>query len=228
MSITLAQLRTEARQRADMENSEFVSDSELNGYINNSISELHDLLIQTYDGDYYVSEATFTTSGSADSYALSSIITSGDFYKLRGVDAKLNGTEWRTLKPFSFNERNRNNYVYTDFGIAEVRYRLVGSNLRFTPVPDNNIYVKVWYIPVAQTLVNDSDSYDDLNNFSEYVILDVAIKMLDKEESDTTKLEAKKLQLMRRIEGAAGNRDAGEGEAVRDVYSINDDFNFGQ
>lgn len=221
MSITLSQLRTECRQRADMSESTFITDSELNGYINNSISELHDILIQAYDGDYYVSDASFTTTGSADSYSLSSVITSGDFYKLRGLDAKVNGTEWFTVKPFSFNERNKNERVGESYGIVNLRYRLVGSNIRFTPTPDDNTDIKIWYIPVAQVLSSDSDSYDDINNYSEYVIVDVAIKMMQKEESDTGSLEKAKIALKRRIEEASNNRDAGDGEAVSDVYAEN-------
>ncbi len=227
MSITLAQLRTESRQRADMSNSEFVSDSELNSYINNSLSELHDMLIQAYDGDYYVNEVEFTTSGNASEYALSSVIPAGDFYKLRGIDAKLNNSYWFTLAPFMFNERNRDQDTTARLGIVNVKYRLVGSNIMFTPIPDDNIPVKIWYIPIAQVLSSDSDSFDDMNNFSEYVIVDAAIKMLQKEESDVSVLSAQKVALKRRIEEVANNRDAGQGESVSDVYDENNDYYYG-
>ena len=43
-TITLAEMRTAARQYADQENSQFVSDAELTRIINNSIAELYDLL----------------------------------------------------------------------------------------------------------------------------------------------------------------------------------------
>ena len=221
MSITLAQLKLECRQRADMENSQFVKDAELIGYINNSISELHDILIQAYDGDYYINEETFTTSGSAKQYDLSTIITSNDFYKLRGVDAKLNGNEWFTLHPFNFNERNSDQRTGNTYGISKTKYRLVGSKLTFTPAPDDNVEVKIWYIPTAQVLVNDTDSYDDINNFSEYVIVDAAIKMLNKEESDVSVLENQKKALKRRIEEAANNREVGQGDSVSDIYKEN-------
>ena len=139
MAITLLQLRTEARERADMKNSKFVTDSELNNYINNSISELHDILIQAYDGDYYINEVEFNTTAQQDSYDLDVVVPSQDFYKLRGIDAKLNGSEWFTLQPFTFNERNRrqNFGAWRYLGISNVRYRLVGNTIRFTPVPDD-------------------------------------------------------------------------------------------
>ena len=40
--VTLAQLKELVRQRADQQHSEFVSDSELVSYINNSYKELYD------------------------------------------------------------------------------------------------------------------------------------------------------------------------------------------
>jgi len=225
-NITLLQLRTEARQRSDMENSTFVKDSELNNYINNSISELHDLLIQAYDADYYIKSSTFSTAANAESYSLSTVITDDDFYKLRGVDAKLNNSEWFTLQPFTFNERNRrqNFGAWRYLGVSNVRYRLTGNTIRFTPIPDDAIECRIWYIPVASVLSNDTDTLDDLNNFSEYVIVDAAIKMLQKEESDTSVLERQKAALKRRIEEAANNRDAGQGESISDVHSDNAEY----
>jgi len=229
-SITLLQLKTESRQRADMENSQFVKDSELTSYINNSISELHDMLIQAYEADYYVKDVTFQTTSNQESYELSTVLPDNDFYKLRGIDAKLNNSEWFTLQPFTFNERNRrqNFGAWRYLGISNVRYRLVGSTIRFTPTPDDNIDVRIWYIPEAQVLSLDTDVLKDLNNFSEYIIVDAAIKMAQKEESDTTVLERQKALLKRRIEEAANNRDAGHGDSVSDVYNENNEFFFGR
>ena len=70
MTITLAQLRTQARQRADQENSNFVTDSELTGYINNSIAELHDLMMQNYESEYFIKTFEFNTSSGVEDYPL--------------------------------------------------------------------------------------------------------------------------------------------------------------
>lgn len=227
MSITLAQLRLESRQRSDMTNSTFVTDSELNNYINNSIAELHDILVQSYGEDYYVSEASFTSTSNTASYALNTIISSGDFYKIKGIDAKLNKSDWFSLKPFNFNERNKNATTGLNGGIVQVRYRIVGSNIMFTPTPDAGTDIKLWYIPIAQTLVDDADIYNDLNKFSEYVIIDAAIKMMQKEESDVSVLLNQKQAIKRRIEEVANNRDAGSGDSVSDVHSENNSYYYG-
>jgi hypothetical protein len=230
MAITFAELKTAARERADMKNSNFVEDSELAYYINSSIAELHDMLIQTYGSEYYIKEVEFQTTPRQGEYELNTIIPDQDFYKLRAVDARLNGDDWFTLKRFNFNERNRfqNFGVWDYLGITNVRYRIMGNKIILSPIPDNNIDVRLWYIPLATELINDSDELQDLNQYSEYVIVDAAIKMLNKEESDVSVLMAQKQALKRRIEEAAQNRDAGDPESISDIYIENDDFFYGR
>lgn len=229
MSITLSQLRTGSRQRADMENSDFISDTELNGYINSEIAELHDLLIGAYDSDYNVRSVTFSTAANDGEYDLpnGTLYSSAPaFYKLRGVDIQ-NGNKWITLKPFNFNERNRSSDLSLGLvGGPNVRYRLLGSSLMFAPAPDGIYTVKLWYIPVATKLTADADTLDDLNQYSEYVMVGAAIKMLLKEESDVTVLMAQKMALAQRIKEMAQNRDAGQPEAVSDIYAENEDFHY--
>lgn len=221
MTVTLAELRTRAKQRADMERSNFVSDSEWNTYINSSLAELHDLLISAYSEDYQISEYTFTTVANQSSYDLPA-----DLYKLRGADLKLQNDEYYTLKRFNFNERNRftQDGLWEIYGLPFVRYRLVGSKIMFSPVPDRSTEIKLWYHPKAPTLALDTDSYDDVNSFAEYVVVDAAIKALNKEESDVSVLGAQKEALRLRIVEMAQNRDAGEAESVSDIYSENDDY----
>jgi hypothetical protein len=213
-----------------MVDSQFVTDSELNSYINSSIAELHDILVQTYNQEYSIKDVTFNTVASQSEYQLSSIITDNDFYKLRGIDAKLNGDDYFTLKPFNFNERNRfqNFGVWDYLGITNVRYRIVGGRLIFSPIPDAVIEIKVWYVPLAAKLEDDADTLDDINQYAEYVIVDAAIKMLQKEESDVSVFLAQKAALKRRIEEAAQNRDVGDSESVSDIYIENDDFLYGR
>lgn len=222
MSTTLLELRTQSRQRADMENSQFVSDSELNSYINKSIAELHDLLISCYDSDYYMVEYPFQTTVNVTNYALPA-----DFYKLRGVDLKLQGQDYYSVRPFNFNERNRNlDLQWGLIGGPSIRYRMIGSNMVFSPKPDGAYDCRLWYTPTATVLVTDSSELADLNQYSEYVIVDAAIKMMQKEESDVSVLMAQKQALASRIVSMAQNRDAGQPESISDIYAENNDFYF--
>lgn len=216
-TMTLAELRTASRQRADMVNSTFVSDSELNSYINQSIFELYDLLIQKYGNDYFVANPhTITTDGTSDSYSLPS-----DFYKLLGVDLALSNSSdsFVSIKPFNFAERNR--YAAPNFqsfyGITNLRYRLRGSKIWFTPIAEANQTIRIWYIPTFTTLSSDSSTFDGVSGWTEYVITDAAIKCMQKEESDVTVLAMQKAAIIQRIEAAAENRDAGFPKTVSDV-----------
>lgn len=223
MSITLAELKEQARFRADQTNSNFVSDPELVTYINSSIAELQDLLISSYGNDYYVSSSVFNTVANTDSYALPA-----DFYKLLGVDAKINGNDKFSLRPFNFNERNRND-SFSSWGLMtgpSVRYRIRGDNLVFSPQPEGIFEITMWYVPLAVKLVDDTDTLADLNQYAEYVIVDAAIKMMQKEESDIQVLALQKGALVKRIQEMAQNRDAGQPESVSDIYAENNDYYF--
>lgn len=221
MTITLAELKLQARRRADMERSTFVKDAELIEYINASIAELQDILVQAYDSDYYLESSSFTTVQGTDTYDLPA-----NFYKLRGVDAFLNGSEGYALRPFNFNERLRfsGSGAWSVLLGAAVRYRLQGNKIKFSPVPDSAVPVTVWYVPVAVKLAVDADIWDDLNQYAEYVIVDAAIKMLNKQEQDVSVLGAQKAALVERITAAADNRDVGASDSVSDVYADNDDY----
>lgn len=221
MSTTLADLRTQARQLADMEQNNFISDSELNTYINFAIADLHDLLVESYGSDYFLSSFTSVTSNGTEAYNLPA-----DFYKLRGLDIKLDESSWTSLKPFNFNERNRYSSFgsWTITGISNIRYRIMGNTIRFVPIPDTAKQFRIWYIPVATKLVNDNDTLNDINQYSDFIVITAALKMLNKEESDTSNLAAERARIIERIKTASQNRDAGEPESISDIYAENNDY----
>jgi hypothetical protein len=324
--MNLGQLRTASRQRADMVNSTFISDAELNSYINASYYELYDLLVQKYGNDYYVKEYSFSLVGNQSRYDLPD-----DFYKLLGVDLEIgSGPDgYVSLRPFSLAERNRYSTanVQTWIGVTNLRYRLSGNKLWFTPSPQTGQTIRIWYIPRLAELVDEvtltvaaepitgdyiiigattltegvewsitpgnnaltatsitsainAASIDDVtatqngtiitltqegasslvlsvgNNvptvgastrlqlsassvgpgslvadgvsgWLEYVVTDAAIKMLQKEESDTSTLQFQKAALIKRIEAAGENRDAGSPATIADVQWTNGTWPFG-
>ena len=215
-TMTLLELRTATRQRADMVNSQFISDSELNSYINQSYFELYDLLCQKYGNDYYVgSPYSFVTDGASQFFSLP-----GDFYKLLGVDLALSNTldSFVTIRPFNFGDRNR--YAIPNFqsfyGVTNLRYRLKGNQLWLTPIPAANQTIRLWYVPRLTTLATDTDAADGISGWTEYIIIDAAIKCMQKEESDVTVLLAQKAAMIQRIQNAAENRDAAAPATVLD------------
>lgn len=213
---TLSELRTLARQYSDMVNSNFVTDSEFNAYLNLAYFELYDILIQKYGDDYFVaSPYSITTDGTSYLYALPS-----DFYKMIGLDLQLGNsdTSWVTIKPFMFIDRNR--YATPNFqsfyGVTNLRYRLSGGNLFLTPTPSSGQTLRLWYLPKLSELTSDGSTVNGISGWQDYLPIDAAIKALAKEESDTSALQLRKNMLIQRIESAAEGRDAGSPQVVGD------------
>lgn len=221
--ISLAELRLRTRERADMVNSKFVKDSELTFMLNQSAAELYDLLLESYGSEYFVQLADeFLTVTDQKQYDLPS-----DFYELKAVDMRVGpgNSEWYTLKRFNFNERNRFDSGNMA-GLVNTRYRIVGNQIMFTPLPDPGTACRIWYSPTSPMLVNDTDTLDALNGYDEYIIVDAAIKCMQKEESDVSVLMAQKQALMTRIVRKSQNRDANEAPTISDIDATDDDFFF--
>lgn len=315
MATSLTQLRTQARQKADMINSAFCTDAEVNDMLNLSYAELYDILVSTYE-DYYFVETTFTVqSGSV--YELPA-----DFYKLRGIDL-MEGGAYYNIPKYQWAERNAydNNVLNAYAGYANVRYRIAGSNLRFYPEQSvSGRTFRLFYIPrytpmiaatpatllqnnlvltavtpgaagnlitltitpgalpnaevvtvtntditvqiangvsttaavqlaiagnsAAAALVTpsvigsgnspqvvaaqlplsngvDDGTADGISGWEEIIILDTAIKMLAKEESNTSVLMQQKTLMLQRIKTMGVERDAALPERITDVYNTN-------
>jgi hypothetical protein len=225
--MSLGELRLQAQQRADRVGSNFVLTTEWNTYINQSYFELYDILVNAFE-DYNVAEPLiFQTDGTSTSYPIPNGVNySGarPMYKLLGVDMGLASTTnaWVTLHKYNFISRNR--YVYpnltsTYLGVFNLRYRVLGSNIQFIPQPSGGQYLRLWYIPRLETLLKDTDLCEGISGWTEYIIVDAAIKALIKEESDTQMLMLQKQALLDRIQAAASNRDAGQPDSISDVRS---------
>lgn len=209
-SVTLAQFRERSRERADMENSRFVSDAELNRYINSSIQELYDILVASRGENYYVNSSTIATT-STDTYSLPA-----DFLKLMGVDI-ISGGKAYTLRAFNWSERNRYKEPYFINDNANLMYQVRGSNIVLMPQPQGNVQLKLWYIPRAVLLTLDTDSFDGINGWEEYVVIDAAIKMRVKEESPIDELVLAKQDMKARVLAASSARNSAEPSRVQDV-----------
>ena len=220
-TFTESDLRTRARRRADMENSTFVSDAEIQDYLNSSISELHDYMVKSYE-DYFVSEQTYSVP----------IATGGanlpdDFYKALGVDYDSGGIT-STLKAYSFSERNVYNTPYAVIDrLAEPMYKVEGNKIKLIPNNSQSGTITLYYVPQATQFSSTVTEIENvIPGFEEYVVVATAIRMLMKEESDFRALENERQQLSSRIIRAISPRDASGSFSIRDVRKgrFRDDF----
>lgn len=211
---TLANIRTQVRERCDIENSEFITDSELNSYINLSYADLYDKLVSAFE-DYYLTSTTSTVSAGSSSFSVPN-----DFYKLKAVDYQLSDGNFVSLNKFNFSERNNK---YNNTGSLNnnynIRYRLVGNTIELIPTNQATGTYKIWYVPVYTTLSSDSDTLDGVNGWEEYIIVDACIKCLTKEESDTSEFQRQKQYQLKRLEEMKINRDIGQPDTITDIHN---------
>lgn len=241
--MTLGQIRLAAQQKADRVNSQFVTKTEWNSFINRAMYELYDLLITVYEDYYIASPVQFVADGSTFLYPLpngvqtfTNPLTNTTFvpqplYKLSGVDLGLNNTTnaYVTINKFNFIDRNR--FVYpntasTIYGVFNLQYRVMGANIEFIPTPSGGQSIRLWYIPRLTLLLQDTDTtVTGISGWNEYIITRAAIYALNKEESDVNVLMQELVYLKQRIEESAANRDVGQPDKISMTRQSNGDGN---
>ena len=215
MSITLSELITRVRQRSDQVDSQFVSDTEITTYLNDSLGELYDLLVLSYE-NYFVNTVTGVVSSGSDGYTLPE-----DFYKLVGIDEQ-NGNDWFSINQFNFldrNYKNHNNLFYNRLSTLE--YRVFDNKILFVPEASTNITIRLFYVPQMTKLEDSTDTVNNriVESWVDYAVVDAAIKIMIKEESDPSALMTQKQALQSRIQSMAANRDESICGTITDVYS---------
>lgn len=210
--VSLDELKKRVRRRADMQEFDLIEDEELGEYIQASWCELYDLILASYGSEYYLRMEPLMPPGPGDDGP--GLRLPDDFYKLRGVftvkgmmpDAQLRRVEVEELVKF-----------LAETGEPTV-YCMISD--RIVPAPSgSSTMLMVAYYPAAP-LVGGRGGIDDINGWAEYVVVDAAIKCLQKEESDPSVLLAQKSALKLRIEQMAPSRDAGQADRVTDVTGM--------
>lgn len=219
-SVTLSEMRTRARELADMQTSNqaqaFVTDAELDRYLNRHLKQLYQKLIITRGDDYYAVTSTFATVANQASYTLPAT-----FMQLLNVTVS-DGTRYVLVPRFNLKEYPALRYLQglstNDIGLY--RYRLQAGNIEVRPAPTTASHsLTLHYLPAFQPLTLGTDTFDGVNGWEDWACYGAAIDMLHKEESleQAQALMLQRQQLDQQIDALAGNRDAGMPEVVGDV-----------
>lgn len=200
---TLATLRTRVLECAKMENSSFVSTTEVNARINTAAGMLYDLIVSAFEGDY-ITEATFSISSPNSTFDVTTL--NPTFYKLVYID-RSDGSGYKQVYRYDSNDRNLKSYTLRTY-YSPVRYRLEGKYLKFVPTDSAAGSYRIGYIPEYTQLVNDNDVLTVPNSYAEYVVASVVADLLAEEESDPSYWLAKKIEVEKKIEIGAQRRDA--------------------
>lgn len=229
---TLLNMRNRARQIADYENTQFVTDPELTDIINEGVRELYDWVVEKYE-DYYLSttppEITLTNA----SHEIDLDVLIPDFYKMKGIDFKLSSQDWQNM--YRYNWRSRNSYNNNISSLVRrgqfVRtYRLVGRKILIQPESNPAGTYRIWYIPLTAALVDDDDEFRGENGWEKYVSLYGAKFIKIKADEDISTIMQEMQIVKDRIDKLGRDRDLEGVQTItsydRDEFAEWDDYNY--
>ena len=210
-SRTLGEMRSDVRLRADLVGNQFVTDSEINEYVNQSLAELYDRLVGSRGQEYYAAEQIITTTG-VEGYALPAT-----HYETLYVELEYGGSRFR-IGSYSFHERAALLGTSTPNPGIPVAFRIIAGNLTLLPVPTAGYTVHHWYVPACPRLVLDADSFDGVDGWEEYAIWRAVAYVQQKEQLDPSFALSFVASLGGRIDRLAPFRATQNTERVTDVY----------
>lgn len=203
---TRGAVRTLVRQRTDLVNSNQVSDTELNSYIQSAIAWMHRLLVAV-DSEYLVSNTTLSLTG-AESYSLPA-----DFSKAKLVEYVFGNGQYRRIDRLKMDERSRFSDPYTWYpqlpqsGIP-VGYDIVAGSIYFMPQQSTGS-VRVWYYPCAPQPSDDSTTFDIIDGFDDALVAHVALQIAQKLGGDVGVWQQAKAEGEEIIKTMGMERDVG-------------------
>lgn len=221
-SVSISTIRTRVLRRADMENSDFVTDAEVDAYINGSIATLYNYLVGKYQ-DFFCKVGTNSSWGSGSITWQQDLDVPDDFFKLKKVSLDVTGNgQYRRLSPISWSEEELidrggqtafpRHYIFHGQNTGTTHTSVV----RLLPNPDKEYNIRFVYVPKPPTLTDGgaSDSWNFIAGWAYFVEVDAAIKCLIKEQSDVRAHQAERQEFLNMIENAISPMDEDAGGHV--------------
>lgn len=245
--INLGYLRYFAQLAADKLNSLYLTTDEWNFNINQSAMDLGNTLVDHYGDDYFFAHPLLIPLTGHISYPIPDGSNYPDvngvpapaLFKLNGIDVNVSGPAnngpnagWTPLARANWSDRDRFTTWPGQAGalnnIYQMYYRWMGTRIYLFP-QNINLMIRLWYIPIFKQLLLDTDMLPySISGWSQYVILDTALKAMSKEESSAkyALLKDQKQIILDRIESSAQNRDVGQANSVSNTTATMGDPGF--
>lgn len=221
---TAEDMVSDVRQRAQMEDSDFVSDDEVLEYINQERAELTWHLRLNEGQPHAFSSVDIPVVAGTVSYTIATYAS--DFWELLGAKCVIGGVA-REMEPFMEAERSslQNTQLVVPY-TSTPRYRISGNTIDVLP-STQTFTMTLRYVPCALRMtlgVVPQDSMDGYNGYELACIYGAVATCLAKEESDPSFYEQRKAAIYRLIDAMAAQRDAGHPERVTDAVGLDTVF----
>lgn len=218
MATTFTEIVTRAKSRSDQTQGDFVEASEWLDFTRDAYRRLYMLLVKRFK-DYFEKlsgELTITADGLVNAPA--------DLFRICGVDIK-SGTEWIRLNPRSRAERSQGNRsMFRSF--RSIGYRYVGRDVHFYPAASAvGQVVRLLYQPHPAKIAALSEELPiDMEQWSEFIVLEVAMMAAMKEETDISDMRNERNLMLQEIKEQAMARMYEDPEGIVDVRGDEDGY----
>lgn len=199
-NVTLAQLKTDIGYQADvvLGASGRYTPAMVTRFINQSIQRFRERVSSEGINRYLVSYSTVTSSGPTGTFPFQIVDLSAitpRIVRVFGIDVQYQNV-WHTLTHRPFAERARYSGLPTATNFPVSWCQMQTDQVALLPSPDNEYNLKAWYLPLLADLVDDSDVFDGVAGWEEYIVWDVVCRLLNRDQY----LEAYKMAAQHRDE----------------------------
>lgn len=217
-------VRGAARRRCDQTEGDFRTDANVDALMDTTWAEIWESIL-TAQPERSLKSVTFATVADQAEYAIATVITAGDLWKVKDIFVTVNGRK-RRLQQFQWEEyaRLQNAVGRPAYGFT-FWWRIVGANIVLEPAPTSTSYtLTLWYHPAPikwSTLSTDNTTVDTVAGWDEALIVGVAWKMaLEEEDLEfADRLGAEYQRQLARILAFGNVIVTEQVEQARDVYS---------
>lgn len=154
----------------------------VNRRINMSISRFRAKLASFGISYYLKTQSGTLTSGTA------TVAVPADHVQTEGISVAYQGSDYYPLEPWSWEHRDLYDEAQGGYG-QPLGYRVMGDSMTIYPIPQGDYPYRWHYLPTHTDLSSDTDTFDGVSGWENWVIADVSQYILTA-ESDGERLGA--------------------------------------
>ncbi len=175
-SWTFSEMKEKVQDDLDLQDEDFITDTEILGYFNEAIDDVEAIIHNLYE-DYFLTVATITLVSGTQDYAWPTDIYAQKVRKFFYVNGATN-YEIRKIKRLGEIPDIQSG---EDYRYVPINTTASGYKIRFYPSPvESGAYGQLWYIRNAIVLSLDSDVCD-IPEFANNIMQRVKIRCYEKE-----------------------------------------------
>lgn len=184
-TVTLAQLRLDIQNQADIAGlTQRHGATLITRFVNQGIQRFRERL-SGEGARHFLSVATGTiSSGATSGFPFRELRTNpiaSGLVRAYGLDIKTQGGEWKRLEHTTFEDRaNYGGPIAMGEPCVWAEYQT--DKLAILPCPDQSYDFVLWYLAAPVDLSADSDTFDGVAGWEEYVVWDVVQRMMVRDQ----------------------------------------------